>query len=50
MGHRNEKQGVTSKKVDRQMTQYLINTSNHAFLRDYIFDEMLWAQAQELEC
>jgi len=36
--------------VDKAMVQYLIDTDNRRFLRDYIYDDMLWDTAQQLKC
>jgi len=38
------------KNVDRNLTQHLLDTGRHDFLRDYIYDEMLWERASELQC
>ena len=37
-------------QYDDAMVQYLIDTGNHQFLRDYISDDRLWEIAQQLEC
>lgn len=46
-GPRKTRQGGS---FDDAMVRYLIKTDNRRFLRDYIFDEMLWHRYQQLEC
>jgi len=47
LGDSNKRQGGN---FDHAMVQYLIDTDNRRFLRDYIYDEMLWDTAQQLKC